>query len=103
MEETVISKVVLLLAISVGLTLSGHPVFAKSGDGPNEVKASGTSAAIRRAAPSCAVLQDAVIRLMVRARFLQPQEPRAAAIPSTGDRAIPHFTRNRNLCSVIVY
>jgi len=41
---TAISKVVSLLAISVALTLSGSPVFAKSGGGPSQVKTSGTSA-----------------------------------------------------------
>jgi len=42
---TAISKVVSLLVISVALTLSGSPVFAKSGGGPSQVKTSGTSAA----------------------------------------------------------
>jgi hypothetical protein len=41
---TTVSKVVSLLAISVALTLSGSPVFAKSGGGPSQVKTSGTSA-----------------------------------------------------------
>ena len=40
-----VSKVVSLVAISVALTLSGSPVFAKSGGGPSQVKTSGTSAA----------------------------------------------------------
>ena len=41
------SKVVSLLAISLAmaLALSGRPVAAKSGGGPNQVKTSGTSAA----------------------------------------------------------
>src|SRR5208337_135515 len=34
------------------------------------------------------------------ARFLHLREPRAAAIPSTADRATPHFTRNKDHCSV---
>ena len=42
---TAIPKVVSLLAISVALTLSGSPVFAKSGGSPGQVKTSGTSAA----------------------------------------------------------
>jgi hypothetical protein len=41
---TTVSRVVSLLAISVALTLSGSPVFAKSGGGPSQVKTSGTSA-----------------------------------------------------------
>jgi len=41
---TAMSKVVSLLAISVALTLSGSPVFAKT-VGPGQVKTSGTSAA----------------------------------------------------------
>jgi hypothetical protein len=41
---TAMSKVVSLLAISAALTLSGSPIFAKSG-GPSQVKTSGTSAA----------------------------------------------------------
>jgi hypothetical protein len=42
---TAISKVVSLVVISVALTLSGSPVFAKSGGSPGQVKTSGTSAA----------------------------------------------------------
>ena len=42
---TTVSKMVSLVAISVALTLSGSPVFAKSGGGPSQVKTSGTSAA----------------------------------------------------------
>jgi len=42
---TAMSKVISLLAISVALTLSGSPVFAKSGGNPGQVKTSGTSAA----------------------------------------------------------
>jgi len=41
---TTVSKVVLLLAISVALTLSGSDVFAKT-VGPGQVKTSDTSAA----------------------------------------------------------
>ena len=41
---TAISKAISFLAISVALTLSGSPVFAKSGDGPGKVKTSGISA-----------------------------------------------------------
>jgi hypothetical protein len=41
---TAVSKVISLLAISVALTLSGSPVFAKSGGSPGQVKTSGTSA-----------------------------------------------------------
>ena len=41
---TTVSKVVSLLAISVALTLSGSPVFAKSSGGPGQVKTFGTSA-----------------------------------------------------------
>ena len=41
---TAMSKVVLLLAISAALTLSGSLVFAKT-VGPGQVKTSGTSAA----------------------------------------------------------
>ena len=42
---TTVPKVVSLLAISVALTLSGSPVFAKNGGGPSQVTTSGTSAA----------------------------------------------------------
>ena len=45
---TTVSRVVSLLAISVALTLSGSPVFAKNGGGPSQVKTSGTSAAPSR-------------------------------------------------------
>jgi hypothetical protein len=42
---TTVPKVVSLLAISMALTLSASPVFAKSGGGPGQVTTSGTSAA----------------------------------------------------------
>jgi hypothetical protein len=42
---TTVPKVVSLLAISVALTLSGSPVFARGGGGPTQVTTSGTSAA----------------------------------------------------------
>ena len=58
---------------------------------------------MRRVVPSRVVFLSVVMGLWVRVPLQSRPTERAATIPAvpTADRATPHFTRNRNLCSVI--